>query len=98
MSLEERIDAFLSEAKPNEYWRAIELHEQLIGPGDEHIMDVKRILEVGVDGGKYERLITTKKKVVLVGYRLKRREEQTITEKDVGKVSDVLGWERSEPR
>ena len=104
MTLEEEkladdIHNFL-EAKPtNQYWRAIELHSELIGPGSERLLEVKTIVEDGVKDGHYERRIVDEKKTKrkLVGYRLKRRKKQTITSENVRKASDILGedgWER----
>lgn len=98
MSLNEQIKVFLEQkaSENSNYWRAVEIHEKIVGAGEERILDIKSVLEEGVDEGIYERIIKKKGKEHLVGYRLKRREEQVITKGDVGKASDILGtgWER----
>lgn len=98
-TLEEKIDEFLAADKEESYWRVVELHEKLIGPGTKQMFAIKTIVEGGVDSGKYERTIRTKNKRSIVGYRIKKRHKQTITSEDVGKVSDILGeggWKRKE--
>ena len=89
--LDEDIHSFLRNAEPKDYWRATELHHELVGPGTDCITDIKTILESGVDAGIYERLIKTIKKRPLVGYRLKRAAgdaPKTLLEKT------EEGWER----
>lgn len=91
------IEKFLRDDEKDQYWRAIELHEKFVPPGKDRLLEVKAILEEGVKHGLYKRGIFTKNKVTTVGYQFKRREKQTITKDDVGKVSDILGgWERKE--
>lgn len=98
--IEEAIEQFLYADKKDQYWRAVELHEELIGPGDKQLLKVKEALEAGVASGLYERKIFTKKKVISVGYQWKRKDKMTITADDVGKASDILGdvsgWKRKE--
>lgn len=89
--LQSKIDAFLGKAKRSDFWRAVELHKELVGPGDDRLMEIKVILETGIDEGKYERKIVQKKKVWLVGYRLKS--VGGVPEKAVPRVEEE-GWER----
>lgn len=85
---------FLSASEPKLFWRAKEIHEKLISDDMERILEVKSILEAGVDDSTYERLIKKVKKRNVVAYRVKR------TVKDVGKDAikdtrvDLSGWER----
>lgn len=91
-TLEEDIDRFLEKAKRSEFWRAIELQEEL-GLRDDRHFEMKSILEGGVDNGKYERKIVQKKKIWLVGYRLKLDDE--VPEEAILQPTEK-GWERKE--
>jgi len=94
--LQEQIHEFLSEADTKEFWRAVEIYEEIIGEGSERLLELKSILEEGVDDGTYERLITTKKKERLVGYRIKGTDKATDTVEEATKRVDLSGWERKE--
>ena len=95
------IDAFLMADEKDQYWRAIELHEELVGPGDERILEVKAILERGVDTRVYERKIFEKGKKISIGYQARRVQLPTVSKADGGMAesttSDMeeLEWERT---
>lgn len=90
--LDMKIKDFLEADEKDQYWRAIEVHEELIGPGDEQLLEVKRILEQGVDDGIYKRKITTKAKRMLVGYQFKRPKASK-SEKEPDDSGEG-GWEK----
>lgn len=91
--ISELIYKFLCDAKPKDYWRAIELHKELVGDGTERLLEMKGILEDGVDDGTYERLIKKVERRNRVGYRVKGTVKVTISTDD---RVDMSGWERKE--
>jgi len=89
--LQRKVHDFLCDAKHSEFWRAAELHGELIGDGSERLLELKSILEEGVDDGIYERLIKKKGKERLVGYRIKGSTGEGTVK---GERVDLSGWER----
>jgi hypothetical protein len=86
--MEQQISAFLMSKPHDEFWRAVEIAEEL------HISDllsVKACLENGVDRGFYERKIVIKAKSAQVGYRTRRL---TDIKNDEQSTSDDGEWER----